>query len=230
MIENKGICIDLDGTMGNFDGIKPPFAQSREDVEIWRMPELRPHLVGTLGDIVKSGFRIAVTSGREIYPLLVALEEGEIINFVDKPFGGESLDYTGRNRGKDYSAVIKHFGLTPPEASSNMIVIGDDEKADSPTNPDGLVLVCLYAGYATTARLWLQIINELLEKGQGNFRKGYDQISKNGKEAYRLSYDNHGKTIKYPLSENVDLYLETRSVHNVETPTIVPVLRQTVIS
>lgn len=222
----KGVCIDLDGTLGNFDGIKPPFAQSRDEVEIWEAPKLRPDLTETLQYLVGNGFRIAVTSGREIYPLLVALEQGEIIDFVDKPFGGRSLDYSRRVGGKDYSKVAEHFNFLSPEANSNMIVIGDDEKVDTPKNPDGLVFICQPLGYSTTALLWSQIINELLEKGQGNFRKGYDKMFNLGKETiYRVFRDQHDKVVKYPLSPKVDLYLETRSRHPaVKTPTIAPIL------
>lgn len=224
MTEKFCLSVDLDETMGDFDSIGPPFAQSRRETKINNPPKLRPHLAETLELLIRGGCRIAVTSGRSIYPLLIALEEGELTDFVDKPFCGESLNYNPRKIGKDYKQVINHFNLNPQQALSNMLVIGDRE-ADIPENTSELVFIYQPEGHLTTADLWKQIIEVLLEKGGGSFREGYEKIVKSGQQiAEVISFRQATDTVKYNLSNNTDLYLGTLVRGSIRTPTIMPVL------
>src|SRR3989338_9297290 len=232
MLEKKVISIDLDETMGDFRGITPYFANSRDEVRISRFPVIRQDLLATLTDLLMQDMLIAVSSGRRIISLLAALEESDIIYSVDRPFGRDELDYAPRRGGKDYRKVIEHFGLTEKRTLSDLIIIADDEDVDAPTTTSGTVFVCQPEGYLTTARIWQYILNELLEKGGGSFNQGFVELFSCGQQAARMpllspSYS-PSKVKRYELQPgNIELYLQMRSSKesNIVTPTIVPILR-----
>jgi hypothetical protein len=183
-MENKKImCWDMDETLGHFRPLA--YEILGEEVPNFLDPTtLRHGIKQTLETLAQKGFVHYVTTSAPENIARNALTRTGISGSFEDVLGRDLVmgelwvrqdGYSSTIGGKNYSEVAQKQGLTPEQASSQMITIGD-RQTDRPLDLEGVVFLEQGACYHYDSAIVEQVVDELLRRGAGDIRKGFDSI------------------------------------------------------
>lgn len=167
--EKHVICWDFDDTLGNFYQIEYE-AQGRPLPQLEEPLSVRYGIENLLQEFSpKNGFVhvIATTSG-EAY-VQKGLRRTGLSRFFKSIFDGKVVS---QGYGKLYTLIQKSENIKDPQA--HMIAIGD-KAGDASADINGMVFINV-AGKNLEALVIREILVSLLEAGEGNFKKGFDNL------------------------------------------------------
>lgn len=193
--KGKVICWDLEGTIGVFD--PEELEGLRKSVRIKKginFIVFRPEIREVLNYLSSQGFYHFITTSAQEELARQWIQKAGISNHFEEVYGRETVS-TQPFRNKIYSPVIEDIGFSEKQANKRMIVIGDGG-FDAPEDLEGVVYLMISYRIFESSRLILPVLEVLLEKGRGDFNKGYKKLSK--LERYRLE---DGSQIRFQFAK-----------------------------
>jgi hypothetical protein len=154
------LCWDLDDTLGCFDDLSQVLV--RRDVP------------SVLARLTALGWTHYLTTSSSSTRAEAALQAARLRSFFSGVFGGDQIVH---GLHKKYLPVAEALGLSPEEAKTRMVAIGDS----SIDVPMDLAVVAILdreylnesSEFLTHPRAVERILRELLERGKGNFSSGF---------------------------------------------------------
>lgn len=200
---SKAICWDMEGTLGEFSDIA---LEVLGDKLIPKEQILVPEKVGVrygqrelLERLSLQGFEHFVTTSACAEYANEALRRYDLLKYFEKVFDCDAVQHL---RGKKYRPVTEVMGFSDSDASSNMVVIGNND-IDQPADIEGLVFInqshCLNYDAIVTEK----ILRHLLKKGNDDFKKGFDVLQKNCNTAEDIVFEAELVYDRYPVIWNI---------------------------
>ncbi len=187
MTETKIICWDMSLTLGYFSGLAYKF-DGKEIPDRYKNPVqgLKSGIRDLLEKLSGEGFLHFVTTSAITKYSEFILEKTGIRHHFQDVLGRDMIesDY----HGKAYVSIADRFGYNLQKAKANMISIGN-EFVDRSLDIEGMVLIqqddCAYYD----SQVIDLILKILLEKGKGDFNKGFEALYKKAKVHSRKKRD-----------------------------------------
>lgn len=135
-------------------------------------PQIRPNLKEALTEMKKEGYTNVITTTISQKSVETSLPNMGIDGLVARVFGDRRK---ARFDAKDYKDVLEEMKLPLDQASQNVVVIGDND-TDHPGDIEKVVFIYNPNGVETDAVIVHKLLNELYQKGNDNFYKGFNQF------------------------------------------------------
>lgn len=202
--ERRVICWDLDETLGSFRKIVMP--------DDWETPvSLRYGMADLLKELSDDNYlHFVTTSGSFEYARTVLIRTG-LESYFSGVFGD---DLIGSRYGKQYRPVAEKVSFNDGDMVARGIVVGD-LGGDQPVDIAGLVFVEV-GNMNLDAVVIKKILSELLDKGNGNFKAGFEMLYSLSQESNPGKRDFSEKV--YKMDSGIILRLEYRNSPLIDEP------------
>lgn len=176
------ICWDLDLTILDDDGENP-----------------KPGIEELLQELADQGFVHYITTSGSTERARNNLQAAGLESYFKKVYGQKEVSWQGR---KFYEKIMSEEKMDEEQAKSNMLVIGDglwDISQD---------LQCVFfqqeEGYRIDSSITRTIINTLLNRGDGDFTKGFESLLNDADAKWEFSFDDFKVRLSYKNFKRYD--------------------------
>jgi len=218
MAEQKIICWDLDETLGFFRNLV-----SIRSGDEYPGPDdsyvLRKDIIKTLNSMIAKGYRHVVTSSAKLDYSEKVLEAVCLDAYFDSVFGRKKV--TEGMWGKKYLPAAEFYQLDETMACSHMLIIAN-MASDEPVDV-AAVFVQDRRELEESALAYETIADTLWERGEGNFKRGFESLFEDGRRVSCLDKDFNFLLVSAQASDGIvfDMgYRNSPCTEGLKVPTI----------
>lgn len=171
------VCWDLDGTLGSFKAVT---AKAKGLEYNFLRKGLRHGVEKALLELSNEGLTNVLTTYNSGTYASDCLAAAGLTAQLSKVYANELIAPSKVELRKDYSVVCRDFNIDMGDFRSNVLVVGDDLLLDRPENG---VLIWEPEALTYSATVTASVVKLLLNRGNGDFSFGFDNLCSQGKGA-----------------------------------------------